>query len=86
MPVVAKPNHAQLLTSPDPKTAANKRIVYDLWREVLEGGHLYLADRYLAEGYVQHNPGIPTGRKGFVEFIGRFAKPKPIEDSVKAEH
>jgi len=84
VPVQATPDHRQLLTSPDSTLATNKRLVYDFWREVFEGGHLELADKYLAESYIQHNPIVPTGRAGFVEFFSRFSKPKPIEDSVKA--
>ena len=83
-PVIAAPDHAALLASPDPVLAANKRLVYDFWREVFEGGHLELADKYLAESYLQHNPNVPTGRAGFVEFFAKFAKPEPIADAVKA--
>jgi predicted SnoaL-like aldol condensation-catalyzing enzyme len=72
------------LASADARLAANKRLVYDFWREVFEGGHLELADRYLAESYIQHNPNVPTGRAAFVEFFARFAKPKPVEPRIKA--
>jgi predicted SnoaL-like aldol condensation-catalyzing enzyme len=83
-PVTAASDHAALLSSADPALAANKRLVYDFWREVFEGGHLELAERYLAESYVQHNPNVPTGRAGFVGFFAKFAKPGPIADAVKA--
>lgn len=84
LPVVAHPDQAQLLQSADPKAAANKRLVYDFWREVFEGGHLDLAEKYMTESYLQHNPNVPTGRAAFVEFFGKFAKPKPIEPRIKA--
>jgi predicted SnoaL-like aldol condensation-catalyzing enzyme len=83
-PVQGAADHRPLLESPDPLLAANKRVVYDFWREVFEGGHLELADKYLAESYVQHNPNVPTGRAGFVEFFAKFSKPKPTEAAVKA--
>ena len=83
-PVQATPDHRQLLASPDRTLAANKRLVYDFWREVFEGGHLELADKYLAESYIQHNPNVPTGRAGFVGFFSKFSQPKPIAASVKA--
>ena len=73
-----------LLQSNDPKLAANKKLVYDCWRELLEAGHLELADKYLAENYMQHNPGVPTGRKGFVDFFSKFIKPQPIVDTIKS--
>ncbi len=82
--VQANPDHAQLLASTDARLAANKRLAYDFWREVLEAGHLELADKYLAETYIQHNPSVPTGRAGFVKFFSQFAKPKPIDAHVKA--
>lgn len=82
--VTAAPDHAKLLASQNPTAAANKRLVYDFWREVREGGHLELTEKYLAESYVQHNPNVPTGRAGFVEWFSRLSKPKPIDTKVKA--
>lgn len=72
-----------MLYSKDPQLAKNKKIVYDFWREVLEGGHLELAPNYMAEGYIQHNPNVPTGRQGFLDFFSKFAKPYPIVDTIK---
>jgi predicted SnoaL-like aldol condensation-catalyzing enzyme len=84
VPVQATADHAALLASDDPKLAANKRLVYDFWREVFEAGHMELAERYMAETYIQHNPNVPTGRAAFVEFFTQFHKPKPIEPRVAA--
>jgi predicted SnoaL-like aldol condensation-catalyzing enzyme len=84
VPVEGNPNHDAMLASPNPVLAANKRLVYDFQREVLEGGHLELADKYLAENYIQHNPNVPTGRAGFVQFFSQFSKPGTIEARVKA--
>jgi predicted SnoaL-like aldol condensation-catalyzing enzyme len=84
VPVTPAPDHAALLHSPDPKLAQNKRFVYDFWREVFEAGQLQLADKYMAETYIQHNPNVPTGRAAFVEFFGKIKKSKPIEDKVAA--
>lgn len=83
-PVQPEPDHAKLLASPDPKLAANKKLVYDFWREVFEAGHMELADRYLTESYIQHNPNVPTGRRAFVEFFSRLSPPRAIEPRVKA--
>ena len=84
VPVTPGPNHDQLLVSSDAKAAANKRLVYDFWREVFEGGHMELAEKYMAESYIQHNPNVPTGRAAFIEFFQKFRKPKDIEPKVKA--
>jgi len=82
--VQASLDHEKLLASADARLAANKRLVYDFWREVFEGGHMELAEKYMAESYIQHNPTVPTGRAAFVAFFSKFAKPKPIEPKVKA--
>ena len=84
VPVQASPDQEKMLASTDARVAANKRLVYDFWREVFEGGHVELADRYMAEGYIQHNPNVPTGRAAFVEFFGRVTKPKPVEPRITA--
>ena len=76
-------NQKAMLYSRDPVLAKNKKIVYDFWRSVLEGGHLELASQYLTETYIQHNPNVPTGRQGFIDFFGKFAKARPIVDTVQ---
>jgi predicted SnoaL-like aldol condensation-catalyzing enzyme len=73
-----------MLQSNDPQLAQNKKLLYDFWREVFEAGHLELADKYMAETYIQHNPNVPTGRKAFVDFFSKFKKPEPIADTIKA--
>src|SRR4030095_1094184 len=77
------PDQKTMLLSPDPKLAANKKLVYDFWREVLEAGHLDLAPQFMTETYIQHNPNVPTGRQGFIDFFSKFRKPQPIVDSIK---
>jgi len=82
--VQASADQDKLLASADAKLAANKRFVYDFWREVFEGAHMELADKYMAESYIQHNPNVPTGRAAFVEFFTRVRNPVPIEARIKA--
>ena len=84
VPVQANSNHEQMLTSADPKLAANKRLVYDFWREVFEAAHMEQAEKYMAETYIQHNPNVATGRAAFIEFFSKIKKPKPIEARVAA--
>ncbi|MCV2363911.1 nuclear transport factor 2 family protein [Paucibacter sp. DJ1R-11] len=83
-PVTAQADHELLLRSDDAHLAANKRRVYDFWREVFEAGQLERAEQYLAEGYIQHNPNVPSGRAGFVEFFRKFSKPRPVAAHVEA--
>ena len=82
--VRGNPDHEALLASPDPKLAANKRLVYDFWREVFEAGHVELAPKYMTETYIQHNPLVASGREPFIGFLTKFVQPKPIEPKVKA--
>ena len=82
--VTANADHAKMLESADPRLAANKRLVYDFWREVFEAGHMELADRYMAESYIQHNPNVATGRAAFVDFFSKAMKPRPIDVRVAA--
>ena len=58
-------------TSPamNDKEKANLKMVLDWWREVIENGHMELTTKYQAEDYIQHNPNVPTGRAGFVNFF-----------------
>jgi predicted SnoaL-like aldol condensation-catalyzing enzyme len=84
LPVVPAADQEALLASGDPALAANKKLVFDFWREVFEGGHMELADKYMAEGYIQHNPNVPTGRAAFVAFFAKFAKPRAIQPRIAA--
>ena len=68
--VTAAADQEKLLASTDPRAAANKRLVYDFWREVFEGAHMEFADKYMAESYIQHNPNVPTGRAFFSSSCG----------------
>ena len=82
--VQANADHQQMLASSDAKLAANKRLVYDFWREVFEGRHMDRAEKYMAESYIQHNPNVATGRAAFVDFFSKLSPPKTIEAQVKA--
>jgi len=54
LPVQAAADQSALLASADPQLAANKKLVYDFWREVFEAGHMDLAPKYMAESYIQY--------------------------------
>ena len=82
--VVPRADHEQMLASADPRLAANKRLVYDFWREVFEAGHMERVDWYMAENYIQHNPNVPTGKAAFIAYFSKNVAPQPIEPRVKA--
>jgi predicted SnoaL-like aldol condensation-catalyzing enzyme len=59
-------------------TARNKAVVRDFYTTVLIGRDVDAAPRFLREDYIQHNPQVPTGLKGFMDtFRERFAQKLP---------
>jgi len=79
-PVVAASPESQkkMLESSDPQLAANKKLVWDMWRTFLQGGDINAADKYLAPEYHQHNPNADTGLEGVKAYFraaGRQATP-----------
>ena len=79
---IAPALQSQLLQSPDPQLAANKKLVFDFWREVIDAGQLDKAATYLTEGYIQHNPNIADGRAAFVAYFAQFSKPSPVQSQI----
>lgn len=83
-PVPATPEEQlKMLESPDPKLARNKKHVFDFWRIVYEGGHVDRAPEFMAEGYIQHNPNVPSGRKAFMGLFRKQRPPRPIAPVMK---
>src|SRR5687768_2350068 len=84
-PVVAISPQAQrqLLDSSDPQLAANKKLVWDMWRNFLQAGVIDAADTYLAPEYHQHNPNAETGLAGVkAYFKAAGMKKTPPKDSI----
>jgi len=82
LPVVPATDQAALLKSSDPKLAANKKLAYDFFRVVLRARHLDQAEKFMTDGYIQHNPNAETGIKGFKDFFTRLGPPQAIEATV----
>jgi predicted SnoaL-like aldol condensation-catalyzing enzyme len=62
----------------DALTERNKAIVQDFYTTVLIGRDVDAAPRFVRQDYIQHNPQVPTGLKGFMDtFRERFAKKLP---------
>jgi predicted SnoaL-like aldol condensation-catalyzing enzyme len=55
-------------------------------KDMLQYGHLELADKTMDPGYIQHNPNVPQGRDGFKAFMSSIPGRRP-EDAkpIKAE-
>ena len=73
-----------LFRSSDPKLQVNKQAAYHIVKDLLEAGHWELADQYLTERYIQHNPNAASGRAGVVKFFTEVlkVKPKPIPERM----
>jgi predicted SnoaL-like aldol condensation-catalyzing enzyme len=82
VPPTAAPDQAALLQSQDPKLAANKKLVFDMWRAIIQGGHTELAPRYFTEGYIQHNPNVATGRDAMVAYMKQTRPVRPIQPTM----
>lgn len=71
-----------LLKSKDPKLAANKRLVFDMWRAIIQAGHTELAPRYFTKSYIQHNPNVASGRAALVAYMKSTRPRVPIEPRI----
>jgi predicted SnoaL-like aldol condensation-catalyzing enzyme len=59
-------------------TQRNKDLVRNFYTTVLIGRDVDAAPRFLRPDYIQHNPQVPTGLKGFMDtFRERFAQKLP---------
>jgi predicted SnoaL-like aldol condensation-catalyzing enzyme len=67
--VIAHPAPLAALEGTNATLAANKRLVFDLWRGIVNAGHIEMADHMLAEHYIQHSPVLPTGREAFKQIF-----------------
>jgi len=82
-PVVPATDQQALLKSSDPQLAANKKLVYDMWRNFLTARHIEAADQYLAPEYHQHNPNAETGREGVKAYFKALnLQPTAVPDTI----
>ena len=61
----------------------NLEIATVEFKDILQYGHVELAEKVMAPTYIQHNPNVPTGRAAFVEFFSKIRKPEPIKAEWK---
>ena len=82
-PVVGASDPDALFHSSDPKLNANKQVAYHIVKDLLEAGHWELADKYLTERYIQHNPNAASGRDGVVKYFTEVRKVKAVPIPAK---
>jgi predicted SnoaL-like aldol condensation-catalyzing enzyme len=78
VPPVGVEDQLAQLKSHDPKLAANKKLVYDMYRAIVQGGHYEMAEQFFTPGYIQHNPNVASGRDALVTFIKGSRPVRPI--------
>jgi predicted SnoaL-like aldol condensation-catalyzing enzyme len=76
-------DHQALLASPDPRLAANKKLVYDMYRIVLQAGLWERAGEFIRDDYVQHNPQAGQGLAGVQDYIRKTRPPREIKDTLE---
>lgn len=83
-PVTGVADAEALFTSPDPQLNRNKQAAYHIERDLIGAGHWELADKWLTERYIQHNPNAASGRAGVIAFFTNVLKvqPKPIPEKL----
>lgn len=70
----------QTVLADDALTDRNKTVVRNFYTTVLIGRNVDAAPRFVRSDYIQHNPQVPTGLKGFMDtFRDRFAQKLPSD-------
>ena len=84
MVALVPPAVAQPTAPADP--AANKALVLAFWRNVFDAQDWAKAKDYLSEGYIQHNPNVASGLKGFTDYFSKlWPAPKPAGSVVETQ-
>ena len=68
--------------SPDKKLQANKTLIYNLFREVLEARHIDQVDKYLTSDFIQHNPNAADGSAALKKYFEK-STPQPVSPKLK---
>ena len=76
-------DHQALLASDDPQLEANKRLVYDMYRVVLQAGLADRAGEFIAEDYIQHNPNADQGLAGLQAYVRNTRPEREIEERLE---
>ena len=75
--VVGVTDAEALFHSKNPKQEKNKQAAYHIMKELLEANHWEMADQWITERYIQHNPQASDGRAAVVKFFTEILKRKP---------
>ncbi len=63
----------------------NKKVVLEFYRLVFEAKNLKAAPDFIVEDYIQHNPRVAGGLKGFNEFFSKiWTEPVPVAATLRS--
>jgi predicted SnoaL-like aldol condensation-catalyzing enzyme len=82
VPPVAAPDQMALLKSRHALQRANKKLVFDMWRAIIQGGHTEMAEQFFTKDYIQHNPNVVTGRDAMVAYMKQTRPVRPIAPNI----
>jgi predicted SnoaL-like aldol condensation-catalyzing enzyme len=73
--------YAQISIGTDSEKDKNTlEIAKKEFKDLLQYGHIEVADQWMAPTYIQHNPNVPGSLEGFKAAFGPRMKPVPIKD------
>ena len=64
------------------KLEENKKNAIAFYKTAYMGNPKEAVEKYAGEEYIQHNPIVPDGKKGFIEYFTKMANEYP-EKSIK---
>ncbi len=71
------------LISTQASAQSNKELVVNFYEQALVNKQVEAAAMtYLTEDYIQHNPYVPTGRKGFIEALSSWFSAVDVDFSI----
>jgi predicted SnoaL-like aldol condensation-catalyzing enzyme len=81
-PPVGVADQQALLKSHDPKLAANKKLVYDMYRAIVMAGRYEMVDQFFTREYIQHNPNAASGRDAIAQYIRNSRPQREIQPTL----
>ncbi|HVY65443.1 MAG TPA: nuclear transport factor 2 family protein [Gammaproteobacteria bacterium] len=82
LPVEAHPDPLTLLPSADARLAANKKLVFDFWREVVQARHVEKIAAYVAESFIDHDPAAGAGGRAALAATLARRPPEPLKPTI----
>jgi predicted SnoaL-like aldol condensation-catalyzing enzyme len=81
-PVIAADQEA-MLAGGGPELERNKRLCYDMYRIVLQGGRASRVAEFVGPEYIQHNPNVASGPGALAEFIRNSRPEREIKPTIE---